>query len=223
MMPATSGPSLASKAARSTRPRSLAGIESTSKPQAAAVAGLVPWADSGTRMRRRCSPRCSRAARIAITPQSSPWAPAAGDMATAGMPVRVFSQWATRSMSSSAPCTVEIGLHRMEIGQARQPRHLLVEPRVVLHGAGAQRIEPHVDGVVLLAEAGVVADHLGLGQARQADGRPCAAARPAGRDGAAAPGRSTPQRPASPCSKISGSSIIRPRLPVKVGGRGSQP
>ena len=51
----------------------------------------------------------SRAARMAIIPHSSPWAPAAGDMATAGMPVRVFSQWASVSISSSAPCTVEIG------------------------------------------------------------------------------------------------------------------
>ena len=39
----------------------------------------------------------------------------------------------------------------------------------MLHGAGAQRIEPHVDGVVLLAEARVVADRLGLGEAGQAD------------------------------------------------------
>ena len=42
-------------------------------------------------------------------PQSSPWAPAAGDSATAGMPVRTLSQWASRSMSSSAPWTVDKG------------------------------------------------------------------------------------------------------------------
>ena len=42
-------------------------------------------------------------------PQSSPWAPALGGMATADIPVSVFSQWARRSMSSRAPCAVEIG------------------------------------------------------------------------------------------------------------------
>ncbi len=109
MTAATSPPSLALSAARSTRPRALAGIGSTRKPQAAAVAGLVPWADSGTSTRTRRSPRASSAARIAIMPHSSPWAPAAGDMATAGMPVSVFSQCASVWISASAPCTVASG------------------------------------------------------------------------------------------------------------------
>ena len=60
-------------------------------------------------------------------------------------------------------------LHRMQIADAGQPRHLLVEARIVLHGAGAERIDAHVDGVVLLAHLGVVAHHLRLAQARQAD------------------------------------------------------
>ncbi len=44
-----------------------------------------------------------------MMPQSSPWAPAPGDIATAGMPVSVLSQCAMVSISSSAPCTVETG------------------------------------------------------------------------------------------------------------------
>ena len=44
-----------------------------------------------------------------IMPQSSPCAPAPGDSATAGMPVSIFSQCASWSISSSAPCTVESG------------------------------------------------------------------------------------------------------------------
>ncbi len=44
-----------------------------------------------------------------MMPQSSPCAPAAGGIATAGMPVSVLSQWASVSMSSSAPCTVANG------------------------------------------------------------------------------------------------------------------
>src|SRR4029450_6628789 len=53
-----------------------------------------------------------------------------------------------------------------------QPHHLLVEARVVLHRAGAERIEPHVDGVVLLAEPRVVAHHLRLGGAGEPDRAP---------------------------------------------------
>ena len=44
---------------------------------------------------RRPCPAARWAARIAIRPHSSPCAPALGDRATAGMPVRVFSQWAS--------------------------------------------------------------------------------------------------------------------------------
>ena len=64
---------------------------------------------SGPARVRRASPRASCAARMASRPQSSPWAPALGDSATAGMPVRVFSQWASWSISASAPCTVDCG------------------------------------------------------------------------------------------------------------------
>ena len=57
----------------------------------------------------RFSPRASIAALIAIMPQISPCAPAAGDSATAGMPVIVYEPVATNPMSSSAPCTVDSG------------------------------------------------------------------------------------------------------------------
>ena len=42
-------------------------------------------------------------------PHNSPCAPAPGDKATAGMPVKVLSQCARVSISSSAPGTVESG------------------------------------------------------------------------------------------------------------------
>ena len=58
------------------------------KADRAAVAGLVPWAESGTRTTLRALlPRAAIAALIAIMPQSSPCAPALGDIATASMPV----------------------------------------------------------------------------------------------------------------------------------------
>ena len=61
-------------------------------------------------------------------------------------------------------------LERVDIAEARQPRQLLVQARVVLHRAGAERIQPAVDREILLRQAGVMPDHLRLAQARQADG-----------------------------------------------------
>ena len=62
-------------------------------------------------------------------------------------------------------------LQRMDVGKAGQPRHLLVEARIVLHRARAERIDAHVDGVVLLAEPHVVAHRLRLGEAGKVDRR----------------------------------------------------
>src|SRR5262249_2195556 len=56
-----------------------------------------------------------------------------------------------------------------EIADAGQSRHLLVESRIVLHGARAQRIDAQVDGVVLLAEPRVVLHDLRLGKTGQAN------------------------------------------------------
>ncbi len=60
-------------------------------------------------------------------------------------------------------------LQRVDVREARQARHLLVQARVVLHRARAQRIQRQVDGVVLLAQAHIVAHGLWLRQAGQAD------------------------------------------------------
>ena len=60
-------------------------------------------------------------------------------------------------------------LQRMDVAEAGQPRHALVEARVVLHGARAQRKDPGIDAVVLLAEPHVVAHGLRLAEAGQPD------------------------------------------------------
>src|SRR5579863_8881879 len=49
-----------------------------------------------------------------------------------------------------------------------QPRHQFVDARVVLHGAGAQRIHAEVDGVVPGGKPGEVADHVDLTDLREA-------------------------------------------------------
>ena len=111
MIAATSGASAALTASALTFPSSPAGTGRTEKPISAAVAGFVPWAESGTSTTRRASasPRASIAALIAIMPQSSPCAPALGDIATALMPVIVIKASASASMTASAPCAVETG------------------------------------------------------------------------------------------------------------------
>jgi hypothetical protein len=93
------------------------------------------------------------------------------------------------------------------MSEARQPRHL-VEAGIVLHRAGAEREEPGVDAVVLLAEAHIVAHRLGLGETGQADlalaGMLAEARRTAGAS------MSTPVASRWPISKISGSICWRP-------------
>ena len=73
------------------------------------MAGLVPWADSGTSTMERASPRAASAALIAIMPQSSPCAPALGLIATAAMPVISISQRDSSAIRSMAPGTVTSG------------------------------------------------------------------------------------------------------------------
>ena len=77
--------------AHGTNPATAALIGFTVKPIRAAVAGLVPWAESGTStvLRVAPSPLASMAALMAIMPHSSPCAPAFGESATALMPVSV--------------------------------------------------------------------------------------------------------------------------------------
>jgi hypothetical protein len=59
----------------------------------------------------------------------------------------------------------------MQIGEAGEAGDGLVQPRIVLHRARAERIDAHVDGVILLAETDVVAHGVRLGEAGQADRR----------------------------------------------------
>ena len=60
-------------------------------------------------------------------------------------------------------------LQRMHIRETSHPRDFFVQPRVVLHCAATQREETKVDGVILAAEAGVMAHCFWFGQTGQAD------------------------------------------------------
>jgi hypothetical protein len=61
------------------------------------------------------------------------------------------------------------GLQRVDIGEAGQPGQLLVQPRFVLHRAGAKRERAGVDGEVLRRQPHVMPQGLGLAETRQAD------------------------------------------------------
>ena len=147
-----------------------------------------------------------------MMPQSSPCAPAAGLNAIAGMPVSVLSQCASVSISSSAPGTVDDRLQRMDVGEAGQARQFFVEARVVLHRAGAERVEPAVDRVILLRQPGEVAHDLRLAETRAGRSVPCRSRPPRRLRNGAGSGRSTPQCPGESCSKISLSSICKPAI-----------
>ena len=61
-------------------------------------------------------------------------------------------------------------LQRMDVGEARHARDLLVEARIVLHRARPEREEAEVDRIILPRQASVVANRFGLGQARKTYG-----------------------------------------------------
>ena len=111
MTAATEPSNSLSMTARSIDPSAAVGIWVTLKPAMAAVAGFVPCAESGTRMRRRCasSPRSSRARVIISTPANSPCAPAAGARLTPARPV--ISPRPRRNSNSvrRVPCTSVAG------------------------------------------------------------------------------------------------------------------
>ena len=76
----------------------------------AAVAGFVPWAESGTMIFvRAVSPRSVWYALMSSTPVNSPCAPAAGWNVTASMPKISPSSLPRTCSASSAPCAVSTG------------------------------------------------------------------------------------------------------------------
>ena len=180
MIAATSGPSAAATASGWTRPSGPAGTTRTEKPSAAAVAGLVPWADSGasTTLRVAASPRAAYGG--LDRHHAAHFAMGAGlgrqrhgrHVGEREQPVGQFLHQRQRALHGRDR------LQRMDVGKARQPRHFLVEARIVLHRAGAERIGPSVDGVIFLRQAHIMAHRLGFGQAGQSRWRSCAPSPP---------------------------------------------
>ena len=98
---------------------------------------------------------------------NSPCAPAAGCSVIASMPV-ISMQAALQQVDDFKHALRQrLGPVGMRFGQAFDARDKLVDARVVLHGAGAQRIHAQVDGVVPRGEPREVADDLDLAQLGQ--------------------------------------------------------
>ena len=155
----------------------------------------------------RSSPRSAKYARMSMSPVSSPCDPAAGCSVTAGRPAISARISCRRHISSSAPCASSSSCMRVQVAEPRKPGRALVHARVVLHRAGAERIEARVDAEGAVGERREVADELGLrelGKARRAS----LGAAPSGSSGTGRSGRGgrPARRPARERSKISGAS-----------------
>ena len=128
-------------------------------------------------MRCSSSPLAAWKARVSSRPASSPWEPAEGCRLTCGRPQISLSARSSDHISSSAPWARRgswAGCRRAWPGQRGDA---LVDPRVVLHRARAERVDPGVEVEVAAREAVVVADDLGLGDLGQRGGLASAAAR----------------------------------------------
>ena len=110
MIAAVRGPRAARNASRSTPPSGAEVMLTVRKPAMEAVAGFVPWAESGIRTSVRSrSPRARWYARTMRIPVSSPWAPAAGWSVTASIPLISARSRSSSQSSSSVPWAVSSG------------------------------------------------------------------------------------------------------------------
>ena len=128
----------------------------------AAVAGLVPWAESGNQ---------NLLARVAALFEQRADQQDAGELAVrAGRGLegdRVhaadFGEGRFEGRHDfHAALRKRLGLVGVRPGEAFGARHQFVDPRVVLHGAGTERIHAVIDGVVPGGKAREVADGLDL-------------------------------------------------------------
>ena len=143
-------------------PAALVASLTTSSPAIVTVAGLVPWAVSGVSTLWRWTPlglvvgaRQQQARELAVRPgrglQRDVWQP--GDLRQGALQVPHQLQRALRALGV---------LQRVQTRVSGQRGDALVQARVVLHRARAERVEARVQVEVALGEADVVAHDLRL-------------------------------------------------------------
>ena len=167
--PCARSPSRAGRRGRGCRARSSRPSRACS-PAIVTLAGFVPCAVSAVMIVSRCSPspRSAKYARISIRPVSSPCEPAAGCSVTAGRPATSARICCSSHISSSAPCAPSSSWCGWRLANPGSRDDALVDPRVVLHRARAERVEARVDAEVPVGEVREVAHDLVLGELRQA-------------------------------------------------------
>ena len=196
--PCARSPSRAGRRGRGCRARSSRPSRACS-PAIVTLAGLVPCAVSAVMIVSRCSPspRSAKYARISIRPVSSPCEPAAGCSVTAGRPATSARICCSSHISSSAPWAPSSSWCGCRCAKPGSARGALVDARVVLHRARAERVEAGVDPEVAVGEVREVAHDLVLGQLGQARRLLARERRRAPRARAArSPGRGPARRPA---------------------------
>ena len=205
MQTAVSGPSTLRISSTPTRPRGSLGSEITLKPHIAADAGFVPCAVSGTiTLSRWVSPRSLKYFLAISSAPSSACAPADGLSENAAIPNSELSERSSSYITASAPCASSSGAYGCSSCELRARRDRVVDARVVLHRARAERIESEIDAERALRELRVVAHDVELAVVGQRQRRR-AARTWAGTRRAACPPRNIGSRVRSwPSSKISG-------------------
>ena len=139
----------------------------TSKPAIVTVAGLVPWAVSGVSTLWR-----GLAAVLVVgAGQQHARELAVGARRRLQRDVRQAGDLRQRSLQAphqlERPLRARRVLQRVQPGVTGQRRDALVQAWVVLHRAGAERVEAGVEVEVALGDAHVVAHDLGLGDLGQ--------------------------------------------------------
>ncbi len=90
-----------------------------------------------------------------------------GDKCHGGHPGKLLEPAGKLSHDGEGALHRLLRLHRMDVRKARQARDLFVQPRIVLHGARAKRIEICVDRGIARGEPDIMADGLRFGEAGQ--------------------------------------------------------
>jgi hypothetical protein len=147
--PATSGPSRAVSAARSTRPSAVAGMFSTEarKGRRRRIGAMRAFGHQDDLAGSPAPQRgldAQHAAQLAMRPGLGRH----GDAVHAGQrqPVRQFIDHFQRALHRFC-----CGAERVDIGKTLHPRDLFVQARIVLHRARPERERAQVDGIVLAA------------------------------------------------------------------------
>ena len=166
--PAVRSSTFARRSSRSRLPRSVVATFASSNPAIVTLAGFVPCAVSAVMITLRpCSPRSAKAARISIRPGELALRAGRGLERDRGQPGDLGEDLLQLPHQLERALRALVLLQRMQVAEAGQADGPLVDARVVLHRAAAERVEARVDPEVAVGERREVAHDLVLGHLRE--------------------------------------------------------